>query len=113
MVKAVTECAVCRYYRLWESDLDFLDRNENTIKGTVKRIYFEKRETGYKAVLISGEEDDDTVVGKMPDVSVGDTIEATGSYIDHPRFGIQFKADSYRIIPPSDSQAMERYLSSA
>ena len=112
MVKAVTECAVCRYYRLWESDLDFLDRNENTIKGTVKRIYFEKRETGYKAVLISGEEDDDTVVGKMPDVSVGDTIEATGSYIDHPRFGIQFKADSYRIIPPSDSQAMERYLSS-
>ncbi|MBP1584445.1 MAG: ATP-dependent RecD-like DNA helicase, partial [Lachnospiraceae bacterium] len=92
--------------------MDFFDTDENTIKGTVKRIYFEKRETGYKAVLISGGEDDDTVVGKMPDVSVGDTIEAVGCYTDHPRFGIQFKVSSYRIIPPSDSQAMERYLSS-
>jgi exodeoxyribonuclease V alpha subunit len=91
--------------------LDF-NNNENTIRGTVKRIYFEKRENGYKAVLISGEVEDDTVVGKMPDVSVGDTIEATGVYADHPKFGIQFKASSYRIIPPSDSQAMEKYLAS-
>ena len=51
--------------------MDF-NTNENTIRGTVKRIYFENRETVYKAVLVSGEEDDDTVVGKMPDVSVGD-----------------------------------------
>ena len=101
----------CLLYVLQEKVLDF-NNNENTIRGTVKKIYFEKRETGYKAVLVSGEEDDDTVVGKMPDVSVGDTIEVTGTYADHPKFGIQFKASSYRIIPPSDSQAMEKYLAS-
>ncbi len=48
----------------------------------------------------------------MPDVSKGDTIEVSGEYIDHPRFGVQLKVTSYKIIPPADSQAMERYLAS-
>ena len=48
----------------------------------------------------------------MPDVSKGDTIEVSGEYTDHPRFGVQLKVTSYKIIPPADSQAMERYLAS-
>ena len=91
--------------------MDLYDQN-NTIKGTVKRIYFEKHETGYKAILLETDDEDETVVGKMPDVSVGDTIEAEGSYFDHPKFGVQFKINSYRIVPPEDSKAMERYLAS-
>ncbi|MCR4792641.1 MAG: ATP-dependent RecD-like DNA helicase [Lachnospiraceae bacterium] len=92
--------------------MDFFDHDTTTLKGHVRRIYFEKHETGYKAVLIATGDEDETVVGKMPDVSVGDTIEVAGSYVDHPKFGIQFKVSSYKIIPPTDSQAMERYLAS-
>lgn len=91
--------------------MDF-SQEENVLKGYVDKVFFEKHENGYKALSLICDGSDETVVGKMPDVSKGDTIEVTGSYVDHPKFGIQFKAESYRIIPPADSQAMERYLAS-
>ena len=75
-------------------------------------MIFESREDGYKALALISDGFDETVVGRMPDVSKGDTIEAEGEYVDHPRFGIQFKVKSYKILPPADSQAMERYLAS-
>ena len=92
--------------------MDFFDDNDNILKGYVDKVFFEKHENGYKALSLICDGADETVVGKMPDVSKGDTIEVTGEYVDHPKFGIQFKASSYKIIPPADSQAMERYLAS-
>ncbi len=75
-------------------------------------VIFESNEDGYKALALISDGFDETVVGKMPDVSKGDTIEAEGEYVDHPRYGVQFKVRSYKIIPPADSHAMERYLAS-
>ena len=75
-------------------------------------VIFESRENGFKALALISDGFDETIVGRMPDVSVGDTVEVTGEYTDHPRFGIQLKVSSYKIVPPADSQAMERYLAS-
>ena len=75
-------------------------------------VIFESRETGFKALALISDGFDETVVGRMPDVSKGDTVEVSGEYTDHPRFGVQLKVSSYKIIPPADSQAMERYLAS-
>jgi exodeoxyribonuclease V alpha subunit len=90
--------------------LDFSEKA--TIKGYVDHVIFESRETGFKALALISDGFDETVVGRMPDVSKGDTVEVTGEYTDHPRFGVQLKVSSYKIIPPADSQAMERYLAS-
>ncbi len=90
--------------------MDFSEKA--TIKGYVDHVIFESRETGFKALALISDGFDETAVGRMPDVSVGDTVEVTGEYTDHPRFGIQLKVSSYKIIPPADSQAMERYLAS-
>ena len=75
-------------------------------------VIFESRENGFKALALISDGFDETIVGRMPDVSKGDTVEVTGEYTDHPRFGVQLKVTSYKIIPPADSQAMERYLAS-
>ena len=75
-------------------------------------VIFESRENGFKALSLISDGFDETIVGRMPDVTVGDTVEVTGEYTDHPRFGVQLKVTSYKIIPPADSQAMERYLAS-
>ena len=90
--------------------MDFSEKA--TIKGYVDHVIFESRETGFKALALISDGFDETIVGKMPDVSKGDTVEVTGEYTDHPRFGVQLKVSSYKIIPPGDSQAMERYLAS-
>ena len=90
--------------------MDFSEKA--TIKGYVDHVIFESRETGFKALALISDGFDETVVGRMPDVSKGDTVEVTGEYTDHPRFGVQLKVTSYKIIPPADSQAMERYLAS-
>lgn len=90
--------------------MDFSEKA--TIKGYVDHVIFESRETGFKALALISDGFDETVVGRMPDVSKGDTIEVSGEYTDHPRFGVQLKVTSYKIIPPADSQAMERYLAS-
>ena len=91
--------------------MDFLNE-QTTVKGYVEKVLFENAENGYKALSVLCDGSDDTFVGNMPDVSKGDTIEASGEYVDHPRFGIQFKVSSYRIVPPADSEGMERYLAS-
>jgi len=91
--------------------LDFL--NEPTkLKGNVLRIYGEKEGSPFKVAVIICDGEEETCVGSMPEISVGDCIEVEGVYVDHPRFGIQFKVSKYQIVPPSDSQAMERYLAS-
>jgi exodeoxyribonuclease V alpha subunit len=42
----------------------------------------------------------------------GETIDAQGTYVEHPVYGHQFKIQSYRVVPPEDKEGIERYLGS-
>ena len=51
-------------------------------------------------------------MGSCKGLTQGETIEATGDYVEHPIYGKQFKITTYHVETPKDSVSMERYLGS-
>ena len=88
------------------------DSKTVSISGTVERITYKNKETGFTVIKLKTDKDLVTVVGFFPFISLGEQIEAVGSYTVHPTFGSQFKADEYSRVLPSDAAAMLKYLSS-
>ena len=82
------------------------------IKGFIKNIVYRNEENGYTVLTLSAEGEEFTVVGSLRAVDIGDTIAVTGTFIEHPVYGRQMKAESFAVTVPDDAQAMERYLAS-
>jgi exodeoxyribonuclease V alpha subunit len=64
---------------------------------------------------IAEQQNDDrriTVVGKCATVWVGEELTAEGVWIEDPRFGRQFKAESITCIAPTSTEGICRFLSS-
>jgi len=53
-----------------------------------------------------------TVVGYTANISDGEQICATGSWVMHPDYGEQFKMEYYKTVLPTEEQDILRYLSS-
>lgn len=53
-----------------------------------------------------------TCTGIFTHVDEGECIEVTGDYVEHAVYGTQFKVEKYRVVPPEDAVAIERYLGS-
>ena len=60
---------------------------------------------------VDGEEEL-TCVGTFPVLTMGASVELTGSYIQHPVYGKQFQVSVLTEKLPEDAMAMERYLGS-
>ncbi len=84
------------------------------IAGYVNSIVFESESSGYKVLDIESEDGLElfTAVGIMPDVEVGEKIEATGRWEEHSTYGEQFSVREYSRSVPDDVESMERYLGS-
>ena len=84
-----------------------------TLQGIVTRRIFYNAENGYcvLAVSIPDETDDIKATGHMPTVREGDEYCFTGNYVEHPRFGRQFKFSQAELILPSGKAGIARYLS--
>lgn len=52
-----------------------------------------------------------TVTGYMPEYKEHVLYNLYGSYVEHPRYGIQFKIISYEIPLPNEEEALIRYFS--
>ncbi len=83
-----------------------------TIKGFVERIIFQNEENGYTVLELSGEEGENVLVGMMKGVTQGESIQAEGSFTEHPVYGSQFKVSAFKTIMPEDAVSIERYLAS-
>lgn len=82
------------------------------VKGYIDHIIFQNRENGY-AVLSFVEENEELIcVGYFKNVEAGEMLEIEGNYVEHPVYGLQLKAERFRVVPPDDMVSMERYLSS-
>ena len=82
------------------------------IDGYVNRIVFRNSENGYTVLSVQTEEEETTCVGNFTFISEGEFIQATGSFTDHPVYGVQFLVESYELKEPEDVFSMERYLGS-
>jgi exodeoxyribonuclease V alpha subunit len=82
----------------------------------VTAVVYRNSENGYCVLRFEqedgGTKNQITVVGTLPELSPGESLELSGSWISHPTYGQQFSAETCRRRAPSGETGIFRYLSS-
>ena len=93
-------------------DKDVRDELE-PIEGIVEKIIYTNETNGYTVCeLLAPSDELYTLVGIMPFLAEGETIQALGNFVVHPNFGKQFKVEYYEKQLPATESAIMKYLSS-
>lgn len=82
------------------------------LSGCVESISFRNPENGFSVLELNTGDELITVVGTLPFICEGETLEVRGVYESHPSFGVQFKAIQCERAMPATAAAILRYLSS-
>jgi len=94
----------------------------DTLTGTIERITFYNEENGYTVLKMTPDEKQQpgaaardgtvAVVGSMPELAPGESVEFSGGWFNDPRWGLQFRAEMVRPVIPSSEEGIVNYLSS-
>lgn len=89
----------------------------NSLTGVLERIIFFNEENHYTIAELRPEtaksaEDRVTIVGPLPGVQCGETLELTGEWTKHAQHGAQFKVAGFRSELPSSVYGIRKYLGS-
>jgi exodeoxyribonuclease V alpha subunit len=83
------------------------------LEGSIERIVFYSPDTGYTVCKFSLPDDQTiNVVGSFPPLSPGELLKVKGKWEINPKFGKQFKVESFLPILPSSVRGIEKFLSS-
>ena len=96
---------------------------KNYILGSIRKIIFESNNSSYKVGLFKIKETNDPdalmyinkiigFTGNFNEINEDVDYLLYGRMYNHPKYGIQFNADSYEIKVPSDEESLVLYLSS-
>jgi exodeoxyribonuclease V alpha subunit len=89
-------------------------RSYDTLQGTLERITYINEENHYVVarLQVPGRRDLATIVGNLPTVTPGETLKLTGEWVQHNRYGEQFKVEAFETIAPATLIGIEKYLGS-
>ncbi len=79
------------------------------ISGIVDIYLFFSESNGYSVFKL---EDGTSCVGNLPKLNEGDRVELSGNWVEHPRYGKQFKIESANISYPVTESGIIKYLAS-
>jgi len=84
------------------------------LSGQIERITYTNEENGYTIarVKIYGQRDLVTVVGFLMSPTPGEILNMRGEWINHPKFGEQFKVVDYKTTVPATVFGIQKYLGS-
>ncbi|TWH45250.1 exodeoxyribonuclease V alpha subunit [Sporomusa sp. KB1] len=87
---------------------------ENKLEGTVENITFQAVDGSFTVFRLKpgSESGIVAVTGNFPPPLVGEQVTLTGEWVEHARYGRQFKAVSCRRIAPTSEKGIERFLAS-
>ncbi len=86
---------------------------EVIISGVIEAVVYKNNDNGYAVVRIAASDGSQIIaVGCIPNVGVGEYIDASGTWGEHPTYGIQFKINAFRRARPVTSEMILEYLSS-
>ncbi len=80
-----------------------------SITGVVDIYLFYSESNGYSVFKL---EDGTSIVGNLPKLNEGDRVELTGNWVEHPRYGEQFKVETANISYPTTDAGIIKYLGS-
>ena len=88
-------------------------KERNEITGCVTAVIFRNEENGYTVLRLDTDDAGEvTVVGCMPGVTPGESLEAEGRWMKHASYGNQFKVETLHRRMPVGEKAVFEYLSS-
>ncbi|MBX0318274.1 MULTISPECIES: SF1B family DNA helicase RecD2 [Shouchella] len=89
------------------------------VKGKVVHVLFRNEENDYTVAMTRIEKTNEqmegrkiTVVGHLPELEVEETYLFFGQVAEHPRFGLQYKVETFRRDLPQTKSGIIRFLSS-
>lgn len=90
------------------------DKPHEVLEGIVERITYQSPETGYTVFKLQVPRASEltTVVGEMADLYVGESLQLSGLWLNHPKHGYQFKVQRYQKLLPATVVGLEKYLGS-
>lgn len=85
-----------------------------TVQGEVVTVVYHNPENGYVIARVDSpsEPGQMSVVGILGDVAPGESLRMTGEWVEHPKFGRQFKAESCEHLLPASINGIRRFLGS-
>lgn len=88
------------------------EKNLTFLEGSVDCIVYRNEENGFVVLTLDAAGEPVTVVGELGNVEEGEELKLTGEYINHRKFGMQFKAHLCERALPKTASAIMKYLSS-
>ena len=87
--------------------------------GRINGIVFENDQDMFKILdveiigkLDNYSRDEIKVTGNFGDIQLANNYEFEGNLVMHDKFGLQFRANSYKLIMPHEEGSLKKYLSS-
>jgi len=84
------------------------------LEGQIERITYTNEENGYTIakVKVRGQKGLVTVVGNLISPAPGEILQMKGEWVNHPKYGEQFKAAHYKTTVPATVYGIKKYLGS-
>ncbi len=89
-----------------------MEEKSETLNGSVERIVYRNDASNWTVLELESDNELHKVVGVLPMIGAGEVLSLSGSWVDHPNFGIQFRAEYCERHLPVGGDAILRYLSS-
>ena len=89
-------------------------KNDQTISGVLERIIYFNEENAYcvAEMQIADNKRPVTVLGALPGVQCGETLQLSGEWTRHPQHGDQFKIAQFKSQLPASVHGIRKYLGS-
>jgi exodeoxyribonuclease V alpha subunit len=86
----------------------------STLEVLVERIIFQNIDTGWTVARIRpiDREITATAVGRLLGVTAGEQLQVSGEWVRDPKYGMQFRIDSFSPVTPTSTRGLKRYLGS-
>ncbi|WP_232630096.1 SF1B family DNA helicase RecD2 [Methylobacterium sp. Leaf118] len=86
----------------------------DVLAGSVERVTFHSVETGFCVLKVHarGKRDLVPVIGHAPAIAAGEWLTASGRWTTDREHGLQFRAETLQVTPPTGIEGIERYLAS-
>lgn len=78
--------------------------------GEVGDIIYYNETNSYMIAEFDTEEEETTIVGYLPFIASGDNIKVIGNFVEHKKYGRQFKVETFEKMMPQTVGALEKYL---
>ncbi|WP_042277591.1 SF1B family DNA helicase RecD2 [[Clostridium] dakarense] len=82
------------------------------LEGMISDIVFKNDDNGYTIAHLANSNNEVVIVGCMPTLSVGESIEVEGKWINHKTYGTQFEVNKFMPVTPSSLEGIYVYLAS-